>query len=107
MGPGVCLFSSNHSMDMARPMTLQERKEASIVIGDDVWLGAHVIVTAGTRIANGVVVAAGAVVTRSITEENVIVAGIPAKGIGKRPSTPELSSNGRKSVEVVSESQGS
>lgn len=107
MGPGVCLFSSNHSMDMARPMTLQERKEASIVIGDDVWLGAHVIVTAGTRIANGVVVAAGAVVTRSITEENVIVAGIPAKVIGKRPSTPKLSSNGRKSVEMVSESQGS
>ncbi len=106
MGPGVCLFASNHGLSTAQPMTLQERKEASIVIGDDVWLGAHVVVTAGTHIANGVVVAAGAVVTRSIAEENVIVAGIPAKIIGKRPSPPELSSNGRNITDIVAESQG-
>lgn len=89
MGPGVCLFSTNHSMFMDEPMTFQERREASIVIGDDVWLGAHSIVTAGTHIANGVVVAAGAVVTRSITEEGVIVGGIPAKIIGERPLAPD------------------
>lgn len=87
MGPGVCLFSTNHSMMMDEPMTFQERREASIVIGDDVWLGAHSIITAGTHIADGVVVAAGAIVTRSITEEGVIVAGIPAKIIGERPLT--------------------
>ena len=84
MGPGVGIFSSNHSMIKGQPMTFQERKEASIVIGDDVWLGAHSIITAGTHIANGVIVAAGAVVTRSITQEGVIVAGIPAKIIGER-----------------------
>jgi acetyltransferase-like isoleucine patch superfamily enzyme len=106
MGPGVCLFSGNHSMNQGQPMTFQERKEASIVIGDDVWLGAHVIVTAGTQIANGVVVAAGAVVTRSITEEDVIVAGIPAKIIGKRPSTLTPSSNGRQPVETMADRRG-
>ncbi len=89
MGPGVGIFSSNHSMIKGRPMTFQERKEASIVIGDDVWLGAHSVVTAGTHIANGVVVAAGAVVTRSIAQEGVIVGGIPAKIIGERPAAPE------------------
>jgi acetyltransferase-like isoleucine patch superfamily enzyme len=65
-------------------MMWQERKEADIVIGDDVWLGANSVVTAGTRIANGVIVAAGAVVTKDVTEENVIVGGIPARVIGQR-----------------------
>lgn len=94
MGPGVSLFSSNHSMDMAQPMTYQERREDSIVIGDDVWLGAHSVITAGTHIANGVVVAAGAVVTRSISQEGAIVGGVPAKIIGQRPSTAPAASNG-------------
>jgi acetyltransferase-like isoleucine patch superfamily enzyme len=101
MGPGVSIFSGNHSMIKGQPMTFQERKEASIVIGDDVWLGAHSIITAGTHIANGVVVAAGAVVTRSITQENVIVAGIPAKIIGERPSASFLNVNDLETMEKI------
>lgn len=84
MGPGVCLFAANHGTRKGRPMMWQERTEADIVIGDDVWLGANSVVTAGTRIANGVIVAAGAVVTKDITEEDVIVGGIPARIIGRR-----------------------
>jgi acetyltransferase-like isoleucine patch superfamily enzyme len=91
MGPGVSIFSGNHGTLKGQPMTFQTRKEASIVIGDDVWLGAHSVITAGTHIANGVIVAAGAVVTRNVTQENVIVAGIPAKIISERPSATELS----------------
>lgn len=101
MGPGVSMFSSNHGMMEGQPMTLQERKEASIVIGDDVWLGAHSVITAGMHIANGVIVAAGAVVTRSITQEGVIVAGIPAKIIGKRPSVPEFNVNDLDTMEPI------
>lgn len=89
MGPGVALFSGNHGIVRGQPMTFQERKDASIEIGDDVWLGAHSVVTAGTHIANGVIVAAGAVVTRSITQEGAIVGGIPARVIGERPSASE------------------
>jgi acetyltransferase-like isoleucine patch superfamily enzyme len=85
MGPGIAILAANYSIVEGEPMTFQKRREASITIGDDVWLGAHSVITAGTSIANGVVVAAGAVVTRSISEEGVIVGGIPAKVIGKRP----------------------
>lgn len=102
MGPGVCLFSGNHSTLQGQPMTFQERKEESIVIGDDVWLGAHSVITAGTQIANGVIVAAGAVVTRSITQENVIVGGIPAKIIAERPAAPTLNGNRLEILEKVS-----
>jgi acetyltransferase-like isoleucine patch superfamily enzyme len=41
-------------------------------------------VTGGVTIADGVIVAANAVVTRDVLEENSIVAGVPAKAIGKR-----------------------
>lgn len=101
MGPGVAMFSSNHGMIKGQPMTFQERNEASIVIGNDVWLGAHSVITAGTHIANGVVVAAGAVVTRSITQENVIVGGIPARVIGERPSPPQFDINDPDTLEKI------
>lgn len=101
MGPGVGIFSSNHSMIKGQPMTFQERREASIVIGDDVWLGAHSIITAGTHIADGVIVAAGAVVTHSITQEDVIVGGIPAKIIGERPSGAEVDEVNMKGLDTV------
>lgn len=101
MGPGVGIFSNNHSMQMGMPMTFQERSEASIVIGDDVWLGAHSIITAGTHIADGVVVAAGAVVTHSITQEGVIVGGIPAKIIGRRPGSSKPTNHNPERLESV------
>jgi acetyltransferase-like isoleucine patch superfamily enzyme len=101
MGPGVCIFSGNHGIVQGQPMTFQERREASIVIGDDVWLGAYSVITAGTHIANGVLVAAGAVVTRSITQENVIVAGIPAKIIGERPPAPELNISNQEAMQKI------
>lgn len=102
MGPGVCIFSSNHSTSKGHPMTFQPRKEETIVIGNDVWLGALSVITAGVHIADGVIVAAGAVVTRSITQENVIVGGIPAKIIGERPAAPLGNSSDLESMETIS-----
>jgi acetyltransferase-like isoleucine patch superfamily enzyme len=56
---------------------------AAIVIGGDVWLGANVIVLKGVTIGTGAIVAAGAVVNRSIAE-NQIWGGVPAKFIKMR-----------------------
>ena len=58
---------------------------------------------AGTHIANGVIVAAGAVVTRSIPQENVIVGGVPAKVIGERPPAPELNMKNQETMEKILE----
>jgi len=84
MGPCVQLHASRHGTALGAPMMEQPRVFEDIVIGDDCWLCAGVVVTAGVRIANGVVVAANAVVTEDILEENVIVGGVPAKTIGRR-----------------------
>jgi acetyltransferase-like isoleucine patch superfamily enzyme len=51
-----------------------------IVIEDDVFIGARVIVTKGVLIGRGAVVGAGAVVTKDVPPFSV-VAGNPAKVI--------------------------
>ncbi len=84
MGPGVMLFAGNHGLKRQIPMMHQPRTEADIVIGDDVWLGAGTIVTGGVQLAQGIMVAAGAVVTKSIDEPYSIIGGIPARIIGTR-----------------------
>jgi acetyltransferase-like isoleucine patch superfamily enzyme len=53
------------------------------VIEHDVWIGAHVSILPGVRIATGAVVGAGSVVTRSVGPYE-IVAGNPARLIRKR-----------------------
>lgn len=54
-------------------------------IGSYAWLGGRVIVLPGITIGEGAVVASGAVVTKDVPPWT-IVAGIPAKKIGMRPS---------------------
>ena len=50
-----------------------------VVIGDDVWIGAGVIILAGVTLGSRTVVAAGAVVTKSFPDGNVVIGGVPAK----------------------------
>ena len=49
------------------------------VLGDNVELGFGAVVFGGITIANGVKIAANAVVNKSVLEENCVVAGVPAK----------------------------
>jgi maltose O-acetyltransferase len=53
---------------------------APIVIEDDVWIGRSALVMPGVRIGRGSVVAAGAVVTRSVPARR-LAAGVPARVI--------------------------
>ena len=54
-----------------------------VSIGDKAWIGFRAIILPGLSIGEGAVVAAGAVVTRSV-EPFAIVAGVPARKIGER-----------------------
>jgi acetyltransferase-like isoleucine patch superfamily enzyme len=55
----------------------------NVAIGDRAWIAYRVIVLPGVTIGEGAVVAAGAVVTKDV-EPYTIVAGNPARVIGKR-----------------------
>lgn len=84
VGPGVKMFTGNHGLELNKgPMTFQSRTEADIMIGNDVWIGANSVITAGVRINDGAVVAAGSVVTKEVPE-NAIVGGVPARVIKYR-----------------------
>ena len=54
-----------------------------IIVGNDVWIGANVVVLAGVRIADGAIIGAGSVVTKDVKPYS-IVAGVPATEIRKR-----------------------
>jgi acetyltransferase-like isoleucine patch superfamily enzyme len=56
-----------------------------VVIGDRVWLGTRAVVLKGVTIGDGAVVAAGAVVTRDVPA-GAVVAGVPARVVGRADS---------------------
>ncbi len=78
------ILSSNHTIpQIGEPFPISGDEHKPIFIGKDVWIGANCIITAGINIGNGVVVAAGSVVTKDV-EDFAIVGGVPAKIIKKR-----------------------
>lgn len=60
-----------------------------IHVGNDVWIGANVIVLDNVTIGSGAIIAAGAVVTKDV-EPYSIVGGVPARLIKKRFSDSEI-----------------
>tara|TARA_R110000764_G_scaffold126511_1_gene214123 strand:- start:9834 stop:10496 length:663 start_codon:yes stop_codon:yes gene_type:complete len=58
-------------------------------IGNDVWIGANVIVIGGVKIGNGAVIAAGAVVVKDVPAY-ALVGGVPAKVIKFRFKDDEI-----------------
>jgi acetyltransferase-like isoleucine patch superfamily enzyme len=84
-GPGVIVAGKDHNFSQVGvPMYFAGRPDMpQTIIGDDVWIGARVVIMAGTRIGRGAIVAAGSVVTKDV-EPYAIVAGVPAKQINTR-----------------------
>ncbi|TVT41519.1 acyltransferase [Hymenobacter setariae] len=80
---GSRFVDHDHGIVAGQPMRMQEGPQQAIVIGEDVWIGANVVVLKGVTIGMGAIVAASAVVTKSILP-NEIWAGVPAKKIGQR-----------------------
>lgn len=52
-----------------------------IVIGNNVWIGMRVMILKGSIIPNGSVVGAMSMVNKKFKEENILIAGVPAKKI--------------------------
>ncbi|WP_370557055.1 transferase [Edwardsiella tarda] len=75
-GPLVKLIPGSHKIG-DRYRRAGEGIALPISIGNGCWIGANSLILGGVTIGNGVVVAAGSVVTRDIPD-NTLVAGVPA-----------------------------
>jgi maltose O-acetyltransferase len=76
IGPRVQFVTSTHPVDPIARRGGWEKAQP-ITVGDNVWLGAGVIVCPGVVIGSNTVVGAGAVVTRDLPADRV-AAGVPA-----------------------------
>lgn len=73
IGPGVFVVAANHGIAMdGIPIRYQNWKEKSVVIEDDVWIGANAVVLPGTRIGQGSVIGASAVVSGDIPAHVIV-----------------------------------
>lgn len=89
IGERVSIRDQDHDIHTQLGVPLLEAgfAVAPIVIGEDVWIGAGAVILRGVRLGKGAVVAANAVVTRSVGEYEV-VAGVPARRIASRGAEP-------------------
>ncbi len=101
IGPGVliglgehpaCIFASVHPVFYSSSKRVGvsfvnknyfDEFPTKVTIGNDVWIGARVIVTRSVSIGNGAIVAAGSIITKDVAPYS-IVAGAPAKVIKMR-----------------------
>lgn len=77
IGPNTGFYTAAHPLDYASRNDGLE-KASPIVIGNNVWIGAHVVIMPGVSIGDGVVIGAGSVVTRDIPN-NTVAMGSPAR----------------------------
>ncbi len=85
LAPEVFITASDYRFVAGQPFREQPKRERDITIGNDVWLGTRVVVTAGVTIGDGCIVGAGAVVTRDLPAGSIAV-GVPARVVSSRPS---------------------
>lgn len=79
------IITSSH--DVGPGGVTHRRSSAPVIIGDRVWLGAHVTVLPGVTVGDDVVVAAGAVVTRDLAA-GAVYGGVPARLIRTLDEAP-------------------
>ena len=77
IAPNAQLYTATHDMAFMARRSWQVYGKA-ITIGDDVWIGGGAIICPGVTVGARSIIGAGAVVTRDVPED-VLVVGNPAR----------------------------
>jgi acetyltransferase-like isoleucine patch superfamily enzyme len=84
VAPNCFITDTSHKfIDSNQPIRLQGYEYKPVEIGEDVWIGAHVVIVAGVTIGRGSIIGANSTVTKDV-ESDVVAAGSPTKIIKKR-----------------------
>lgn len=78
-----CHPENHNHLHLDTAIRLQGVSRKGIKIGNNCWIGSKVTVLDGVNIGNGCIIAAGSVVTKSFTD-NQIIGGVPAKILKSR-----------------------
>lgn len=84
VAPDVFITASDYRFQAGTRFREQPKREQDVTLGNDVWLGTRVVVTAGVHIGDGCIVGAGAVVTHDLPP-GCIAVGVPARVVAERP----------------------
>lgn len=88
-GPNLTIITGDHHyvvgkyLDDIKDSDKIPENDQDVVIEEDVWCGANVVILKGVTIGRGSIVAAGSVVTKSCPPYSVI-GGVPAKVIKRK-----------------------
>lgn len=83
IAPQVTLMTGTHEINAEGSRVAGKGCGRSITIGDGCWLCMCSTVLPGVELARRTLVAAGAVVTKGVTMEGTLVAGVPARELRK------------------------
>lgn len=78
IAPGVTILTGSHEIDPKGEHIAGKGTTAPVAIGSGSWLGARSVILSGVTLPEKTLVAAGAVVTKSIAEAECLLAGVPA-----------------------------
>lgn len=73
-----CGFTYVEKQLFQESLCVEGGEGATVLIGNDVWIGARALIMGGVKIGDGAIIAAGAVVTKDVPPY-AIVGGVPAK----------------------------
>lgn len=86
IGPNCSIVPVNHKFQDRNKLISEQRfaeSKGGVIIEEDVWIGAGVIILDGTHIKKGAVIGAGSLVN-GVVEEYSINIGSPCKTVGHR-----------------------
>ncbi len=78
IGPGVMILTGSHEIDPDGLHIGGRGTAKSVTLGDGCWLGARATILPGVSLAEKTLVAAGAVIAKSVDVPCSLVAGVPA-----------------------------
>ncbi|MFT8556147.1 acyltransferase [Liquorilactobacillus hordei] len=72
-GENVKIYDHNHKFsDKSKKIKDQGYSEASVIIGDDCWIGSNVTILKGVVIGNRCVIGAGVTLKHSISDQSIV-----------------------------------
>jgi acetyltransferase-like isoleucine patch superfamily enzyme len=74
IGPNVCIYDHDHVYKTTNIMKNAGFESAPVIIQDNVWIGAGVIILKGVTISSGSVIAAGTIVSKDVPSNSIVFA---------------------------------